>query len=194
MTVDDLIVQAATNPAAFGLLYDRYYSQVYNYMRYRCNDIHTAEDLTARLFERLLTGIASYDPSRGPFEPWLFAIARNQLNDHFRRQALGSLLPWEWFQNKAGCELQPEETALLHEEERELLIGLSRLKPRQRDLLGLRFASGLSHRQIAGLTGLSESNVAVTIHRAIGELREILEPGSEPAPSGKPQKVKHHGS
>ena len=72
-----LAVEAACTPEAFAELYQRYYTRVYNYMRYRSDDPATAEDLTAQLFERLLERIGDYDPQRGPFGAWVFAIARN---------------------------------------------------------------------------------------------------------------------
>jgi RNA polymerase sigma-70 factor (ECF subfamily) len=53
---------------------------VYNYVRFRYCGPLTADDLTSQTFERLLDNIAQYQPQRGPFEPWLFAIARNVVN------------------------------------------------------------------------------------------------------------------
>ena len=74
---------------------------------------------------------------------------------------------------------QPEEAALLRESETALLSALRKLKPQARDLLGLKYGSGLSNPQIAALTGLSEGNVAVILHRAVEALHRILEPGQD---------------
>ena len=51
---------------------------------------------------------------------------------------------------------------------------MSRLSHRERDLIGLKFAGGLTNRRIAALTGLSESNVGVILYRAVRRLRTEL--------------------
>jgi RNA polymerase sigma factor (sigma-70 family) len=176
MHLDQLAIEAGKNSQAFAQLYDALYSRVYNYARYRCGDPHSAEDLTAQAFEHLLKAIRSYRPGRGPFEPWLWAIVRNTVTSHQRAQAVRAALPWEWFSHKADPGPSPEEITLLHESEAALLAALPLLKPQQRDLLGLKYGSGLSNTQIAALTGFKEGNVAVILHRAVDALRLVLTP------------------
>lgn len=193
MDIDLLAVDAREDRQAFGQLYDLLYPRVYNYVRYRCEDLASAEELVSRIFERLLTAINSYDPQRGPFEAWVFAIARNQVTSHYRVQALRTFLPWEWLQHASDPAPRPEEVALLKEAEAALLSALPHLKPQQRDLLGLKYGSGLSNPQIAALTGLSENNVAVTLHRAVAALRsKILYPIAEMEPGRPCQKEAEH--
>jgi RNA polymerase sigma factor (sigma-70 family) len=175
-SLDRLAVEAQQDKRAFEQLYELLYPRIYNYIRYRSADLAEAEELVSQTFERMMGALGSYDPGRGPFEPWVFAIARNLVTAHYRKRALRTLLPWEWFHAAADPAPQPEEAALLHESEAELLKTLPRLNRQQRDLLGLRYGSELSNPQIAALTGLSESHVAVTLHRAIGVLRQILNP------------------
>ncbi len=176
MDINQLALDASHDSQAFAALYDLLHARVYNYVRYRCDDQATTEDLVAQIFERLLKAIASYNPERGIFEPWLFTIARNVVASHRRAQVMRNWLPWEWFQRQLDPGPQPEETALLHEGEATLLEALRQLKPQQRDLLGLKYGSGLANPQIAALTGLSEGNVAVILHRAVEALRRVLAP------------------
>ncbi len=176
MDINLLAVEASHSSQAFGALYDLLYPRVYNYIRYRCDDQNSAEDLVAQTFERVLKAIASFNPERGLFEPWLFTIARNVVASHRRAQVFRAWLPWEWFQHLPDPGPQPEEAALLHEGEAALLAAVGQLKPRQRDLLGLKYGSGLANPQIAALTGLSEGNVAVILHRAVEALRRVLAP------------------
>ena len=169
-----LAVQAAHSPDAFAEIYRRYYGRVFNYVRYRCEDLETTEDLTAQVFERLLVKIGSYCPERGPFGAWLFAIVRNQVSGHWRSAhrrlwvSIESL--WRWPSRDAT----PEQAALATEAHADLLAALRHLSERERDLLGLKFGGRLTNRQIAELTGLSESNVGVILYRAIGRLRAEL--------------------
>ena len=55
-----------------------------------------------------------------------------------------------------------------------MLAALSRLDERERELLALKFASCMTNRQIAGLSGLSESNVGVILYRALHHLRILI--------------------
>lgn len=169
--LDELAVQAASDPYAFSTLYHRCYARVYNYVRYRVDDDATAEELCGSIFERLLNALTGYRPDRASFITWLFAIARNALNDHYRRQRLRRYIPLDAILQRPDPQLTPEEKVVRDEETTRLLKALGKLEPQERDLLGLKFAAGLNNRQIAGVTGLSESNVGVRVYRAIQKLR-----------------------
>ena len=170
---DDLAARAATDPDAFVQLYNAYFQRVYRYTFYRCSDQPTAEDLTGRVFERLLVSISSYSPQKGAFEGWLFAIARNVVNDHYRRQRF-PWLPWEAFRQQPAGEPSPEELSVQREARDELKLALLRLDRRSLDLISLKFFARLTNRQIAGIVHMSESGVGMALYRAVGRLRKWL--------------------
>ncbi len=188
----ELAARAATDPDAFAALFDRYYGPVYNYARYRVDNPADAEDLAALVFERLLKGIRRYDPERGPFEPWLWAVARNAVNDHLRRKRLIAWLPFDSLFHHPASDTEPFDTAAQHEQRERLARALRRLDGRQRELLGLKFHSGLSHAQIAALTGLSESNVGVMVFRALERLRRAFK--EMDAVDGRWEEEAQHGN
>jgi RNA polymerase sigma factor (sigma-70 family) len=169
-----LVSRAAIEPAAFAAVYDHYFPRVYNYVRYRVVDTKTADDLTAEVFERVLVNLGRYRPERAPFAAWLFAIARNAVNDHLRAQRRRRWLSLEALHGRAGSQ-PPVEASVIEEETRaQLLAAVARLGGRERDLIALKFAAGLSNRRIAQLTGLSESNVGVILYRTVRRLRAVL--------------------
>ncbi|MCL4261035.1 MAG: hypothetical protein KJZ52_10455, partial [Anaerolineales bacterium] len=45
---------------AFGLLYEKYIDRIFNYVYYRTGNLHDAEDLTARVFQRAMNHIENY--------------------------------------------------------------------------------------------------------------------------------------
>jgi RNA polymerase sigma-70 factor (ECF subfamily) len=169
-----LVARAMAEPAAFAVIYDHYFPRVYNYVRYRVRDAETADDVTAQVFERALVRIGSYRPERAPFATWLFAIARNAVNDYLRAKRRRRWLSLEMLRDRASAEPQPEEVAVHSETRAELLAAVARLSDRERDLIALKFAAGLTNRRIAELTGLSESNVGVILYRAVRQLRTEL--------------------
>ena len=166
--------QGAITPADFAEMYQLYYARVFNYVRYRCDDSATAEDLTAQVFERLIDRFHTFSPERGPFGAWLFAIARNLVSGHRRSQRYRAWLSIDILQRWPSDEADPEETFLKNEAEADLRAAIGKLPERDRDLLGLKFAALLNNRQIAELTGLSESNVGVILYRTIHRLRKTL--------------------
>ena len=170
-----LVTRAVREPDAFGPLYDHYFPPVYNYIRYRVQDSHLTDDLTAQTFERALVNLRRYRPERAPLGPWLFGIARHVVNDHFRAQQRRRWLPWDALRGRSDGRPQPDEQAVRQEAQDALLAALGQLKARERDLIALKFAAGLTNRRIAELTRLSESNVGVILYRAVGKLRAILD-------------------
>jgi RNA polymerase sigma-70 factor (ECF subfamily) len=170
-----LINQAKADIGAFEAIYDFYFARVYNYTRYRVTDSHTADDLTSEIFETILTRLHTYQPDRGPFSAWLFAIARNTVNYHLRRQKIRHWLSLDLFHNHAGKEPTPNEVIIKNETQYELLQAVSQLSARERELIALKFTSGLTNRTISKMTGLKESHVAVILHRAVQRIRAQME-------------------
>src|SRR5882672_5608314 len=89
--VEELVVRAQCgNAAAFGDIYDRYVSLVYQSLYARCRQQQLAEDLTQETFLRALRHIRSFD-GRGSLAGWLCRIAHNAFVDHARRPASSEL-------------------------------------------------------------------------------------------------------
>lgn len=177
VVLEDTTIAACVvaDPNNFLVLYDRYFSRVYTYMRYRSPDVYTADDLTAQTFTQALAKIASYDHQKAPFAAWLFAIARNLVNDNLRRGRRIEWVPLDVIERQAVQANSPEKQAELADEQRRLLSALKTLSAEKCDLLALKFAGEMTNREIARITGMSEQNVGVTLHRAIKKLRKRLE-------------------
>ncbi len=169
------VLNLLSDAEQFTRLYETHLTQVLTYMSYRCDDEATAEDLTAQVFERVLNHLSTYKAGESPFEAWLFAIARNVVADFYRKKRLRGWLSWEKLQRKP--EQNPSTETMIEKSERQqsLFAALRTLKPRERDLLALRFGAEFTNRKIAAQTGLSEQNVAVIIYRALKKLKQILE-------------------
>ncbi|MCA0453822.1 MAG: sigma-70 family RNA polymerase sigma factor [Chloroflexi bacterium] len=169
-----LIARALKDPTALAAVYDHYAPRVYTYMRYRVNDRATADDLTAQTFEHMLDNLPNYRADKAPFAAWLFGIAHHMVSRHYRAKHRWQWLPLDAAANHPANSLPPESAAIHNETQQQLVIAVSRLTDDQRNLIALKFAGGLNNRQIASITGLSESNVGVILYRSINCLREIL--------------------
>jgi RNA polymerase sigma factor (sigma-70 family) len=170
-----LAIRATTDQIALTALYDHYFPLVYKYVLYRVSDAQIADDLVSQIFERMLTNLARFQPEQAPFGAWLFGIARHIIGDHYRSQKRRIWLSLDSFFNLPGNDPEPEEITLKNEMGEQLLLSLTKLVDRERDLIGLKFAGGLNNREISTLTRLSEANVGVILFRAMKRLRSELE-------------------
>lgn len=110
-----------------------------------------------------------YDTSQ-PLAPWVYAIARYKLMDHFRRASRGGVnIPID-----AVAEFleqsQPEETAAAHD----IAALLKQLPPKQMTAIKLVKLEDMSVREAAAKTGMSESAIKVNIHRGIKKLATLV--------------------
>lgn len=148
--------------------YERYRLPVYRYLRARGATDDEALDLTAVTFERAFAGRHAFRPRDGGLGAWLFRIARNAAVDaHRRRRPEGFLTD--------GDDLGLAVAADHAERERqEIVDAVSSLPDVQRDAIWLRYASGLSAREIGSVLGKSEGAIQKQIQRALDALREAL--------------------
>jgi RNA polymerase sigma-70 factor (ECF subfamily) len=51
---------------------------------------------------------------------------------------------------------------------------MDELPDRERELLALKYGSGLTNREIAGLTGVSESNIGTILYRTVRRLAGVM--------------------
>jgi RNA polymerase sigma factor (sigma-70 family) len=159
---------------AFGRAYETEFPRVYSYVRYRVRNTETAEDLTSQVFLKSLDRFSTYEAAKGEIRTWLLGIARNVVRDYFRTLRRWKWVPIAYFQDQASGEPTPEQHTMTGQQRERVLAALAQLSERERDVLGLKFAGGLTNRTIAQLTGLGESHVGVIVYRAIGKLRSVL--------------------
>jgi RNA polymerase sigma-70 factor (ECF subfamily) len=141
-------------------------------MSYRVADVHLAEDLTSTVFEKALTKFKSYSPEKAAISTWIFRIARNTLIDHFRASGRRKTVPLEEMDTQPKTDVTPERKFLEKEEAGILRKCLEKLSPKEREIISLKFGAEMNNRQIAGLLGISDSNVGVILFRAVRKLRD----------------------
>lgn len=165
---------AAVGTDGFTQIFDSYYKRIYNYMRYRVSDPDEAEELTSQVFEQVLRKIRTFNPDRAPFEVWIFSIAHHAVNDYYRSKKRHAWFSLDSIRELISLKPGPEETALQNEDRDKLNAALESLQDRERNIIAMKFAGRLKNRDIAVLTGLSESNVGVILYRALRKLRDSL--------------------
>jgi RNA polymerase sigma-70 factor (ECF subfamily) len=178
-----LVAAAKADSAAFGPLYERYVGRIYNYLYYRTGNAHDAEDLTARVFQRALTGLDRYTSRGLPFSAWLYRIAHNLVANWHRDQGRRKHLPLHEIrvEDLRGLSAEAPERLAESQEERETLMrAIRRLPAERQQLLILKFVEQLSNAEIGVVLGRSEGAVKSLYHRTLLALRDEL---SDPPPA-----------
>lgn len=167
-----LIDRARVDSAAFAQLYRRYVDRVFRYLRTYTENEDDAADLTQHVFMRALEALPGYRNDGSPFGGWLFKIARNAATDAFRRRR--RVLPWDHIPPELHplSASDPEAASLQREALNQVRVLVSQLAPEKQELLALRFAGGLSSREIASLVGRSPAAVQKELVRIMWGLKE----------------------
>ncbi len=155
---------------AFRELYRELHPLVARFVARRVSSQADAEDLVARVFEKLVEKLGDFDRKRAGVRTWVLTMARNSVIDHYRTRK--SPLPLEELADGlTDGEGGPLETLLDDEEVQVVSELLEAYPPQVRRILSLRYGDGLRHREIAQLLGLSEAAVKQRISRTIRDMR-----------------------
>ena len=165
-----LATEARTSSTAFGLLYERHVGRVFACLRALGATEELAADLTATTFERALQHIHRYRTNEAGVAPWLLQIARNAYYDSIRRRR--PTVAIERASRVATSDLTPEDAAIAAEERRSIRGLVATLPRLQQEALALRFAAGLSIREVAVVIGKSDEATKKLISRALAVLKE----------------------
>lgn len=154
----------------FRAFYDRTARGLWLYLVRITGDRHTADDLLQEAFYRFLRASTAYE-NEGHRRNSLYRIATNLARD-VRRRNLIRPLP-----GKDGSEIEQvagsDQTGST-ERSTDVTRAMSRLKPREREMLWLAYAEGASHREIADVLGLNPASMKLLLFRARKKLAELL--------------------
>ena len=156
------------------LWYEEHGEAVYNYVRFQVPEPDAAEDIVADTFLRAVRAAGRYDEARATARTWLLAIARNLVQDYGRRVRVRRYVPLGTMGDLVEDAPSPEERLLCQEEVGRLLDALASLGDHDREVISLRYGSGLDGREVAEVLGISEGNVRTRLWRALKRLKAAL--------------------
>lgn len=159
----------------FEYIFQTYYKRIFNYIYYRVYCHYSAEDLTSQVFEKAMCKIDTYTQSKSPFEVWLFAIARNVVNDYFRDQKKHRILSFDTIHELVSRRKDPEGILIKGETNDRLLKALNTLSVRDRNIVALKFGAALKNKEIAELLHMTESNIGIILYRTLKKLKNEIE-------------------
>lgn len=161
---------------AFGLLIQRHQRRVVALATRLLSSPERAEDIAQEAFIRVFRSAARFEP-RARFSTWLYRIVVNLCNDERRR--------WRFRFARLFGDVPAAATAPAVETEETVVrvrSAVDALPDRQRTVLVLHRFEWLSCREVAEVTGFSESSVESLLVRAYANLRKSLAELENPPP------------
>lgn len=155
----------------------RYEGPLLRYVARLTGDLDRARDIVQDAFVRLVREREHGRPAREPNHTaeWLYAVCRNRAIDVHRKER--RMKPLMLVEHETTPEsVSPAETIERRDSAAAALKLLATLPGNQQEVVRLKFQDGLSYKEIAGVTGLSVSNVGFLIHTAIRTLRARMQP------------------
>ena len=165
------------NRASFDALYEHYISPIYRFIYMKVSHREEAEDLTHEVLANAWQNLPRNRLRGFPFSSWLYQIARNKVIDHYRVKR--TKIPLEEVDAELVAADFNIEEALENRLSIEKIRGALRyLTPDQQDVILMKFMEDLSHREIAVVLAKSEGAIRIIQHRALLELKKVMEQGN----------------
>lgn len=173
---EELLIQDAIagDKQAFGRLYEIYADQIVRYLYFRVGEHSEAVDMTEVVFLKAwekLPGFGSKGKSRN-FRAWLYRIAHNAMVDYHRTKKNETAL--DEIPEQPDHIPSPGQLVEKYEQSKALMQALESLDELSRQVVTLRFLSGVKSKDIAEIVGISTGNVRVIQFRAVRKLRELM--------------------
>jgi RNA polymerase sigma-70 factor (ECF subfamily) len=155
----------------FAIFYQRTARPLWSYLARVSGNAALADDLFQESYCRFLAS-ARREMSEEYKRKYLFRIATNLLNDHWRRQ-----------KGEAASFSKPDHILEIPSNERlaegvrlrrDVSRALGALRPRERAMLWLAYVLGLSHKEIAEVMGLRVPSIRLLLFRARHKLADVL--------------------
>ncbi len=152
--------------------YDQFSDAIFRHCYFRVFNRERAKELVQDCFMKTWEYLAKGEKVDN-LRAFLYRVANNLIIDNSRKRKEASLdqMVEEGFE-PAG---ETKDRLIGFLEGKEAIRLLERLSPAYRQVVQMRYLDDLDIKEIAGIIGESENNVSVKLHRAVKQLREILE-------------------
>lgn len=155
-------------------VFDRVQKRIFKYALSRTGNIQDAEDISSEVIIKAIEGISSgqYSDRGIPLMAWITRIARNETENYRRRRRINEgENPLYLLSDGQDVQAQVE----LAEQIRKVRVAVGLLPEAQRNVIILKFGSGLSQEEIARAVGKKVNNVRVLQHKGITRLRGLMD-------------------
>jgi len=148
-------------------LWDATTPKLYGYLVNTLRDKNLAEDILQATWLKAIAALPRFKESDAGFSAWLFAIAKNECKQHWRKA--GREIPFDPELHDTPSTDSAQEDKILVDQI------LARLSSDDRELMRLRYIAGLPFNDIARILKINPITVRVRMHRAITAAKNMLQ-------------------
>jgi RNA polymerase sigma-70 factor (ECF subfamily) len=166
-----ILERSKKDPKAFGILYEKYFDRIFNFIYRQTDDDDVAADLCSQAFLSVLKNLERYEYRGVPFSAWLYKIASNEVNKYYYKQKNRKVFSLEEVRVRELIELSNDE---MWDEDliKRLLNYLKQLPTDMLQVLELRFFEDKNFKEIAFILDITESGAKMRTYRALDRLRQ----------------------
>jgi RNA polymerase sigma-70 factor (ECF subfamily) len=177
----DILDAIRKDPAAFKQLFHLYYKPIFGYIFRRVGDFEDTADIASESFVKASRQISKFEYRGISIKAWLYRIATNEVNLHFRHQRKRAKL----FVNYPFDDIQAfkkyiaedkkvmENELVRHEQFVFMMDKLKGLPVKYQEVISLRYFEGKEIKEIAEILGLKEGTLKSLLSRGLDKLRNI---------------------
>jgi RNA polymerase sigma-70 factor (ECF subfamily) len=166
----EILQRSKKNPKAFGELYEKHFDRIFNFIYRQTDDEELTADLCSQTFLIALKNMERYEYRGVPFSAWLYKIASNEVNKHYRKIKHDKVFSLEEIKVREIFEQLNEgwDEELIQR----LTSYLKELPTEMLEVLELRFFEDKDFKEIAFILDITESGAKMRTYRALDRLRK----------------------
>lgn len=164
---------AQKNSKRFGVLYERYYEQIFLFIYKRVDDQELSADLCSQVFLKAMLNLKKYRFQGVPFSAWLYRIAVNEVNQFFRQNKHFRSISLESSQLAAFME-EVEEVKGEGDMQRMVEV-LRTLSDEEVQFIEMRYFERIPFKEVAAIYNITENNAKVRMYRLLAKLRKRMQ-------------------
>ncbi len=156
---------------AFHLLVNLYKEKVFGLCLKIIQNRELAEETAQDVFIKIFLAIKSFKGD-AKLSTWIYRITYNTAISATRKKNVNKTQIQD---DALGSNNLTEQTINSKDRQHQLSLAIAQLLPNERGLITMHYLEELSTKEIANITGMTLSNIKVSIHRSRKKLKSILE-------------------
>lgn len=156
--------------AAFGQLYQRYFQMMSKYLGWQLHDQEKGKDLAQNIFLKIYQKPSLFDTAKN-FKVWLFIIAKNQMKNELRNEAIRS----KHLENIVQLPINDSEDKTENAHRlTQIKTELENLSENHREVFVLKYSNNLTIQEISEICNCSVGTVKSRLFYALQKLKNKL--------------------
>jgi len=168
----EFIAKAKRDKNAFSLLYNKYWEQIFLFIFKKIQSMDDSGDVCQTVMLKAMMNLPKYEDRGFPFSAWLYRIASNEVNLYFRKKKKDGFVEIKETHIKELMGEVEITDAVSVDSQEKLLEILGDLKPKEAEIIEMRFFFRYSFKEIADFYKVSEASAKMKLYRIIDKLKQ----------------------